>query len=133
VRYMPLPLAVCASLFLLLPGPAAAAGPDPVDQPVAPADEPASRGAGRLETQMIPELGQTIIYVRFPDAAEGTATLELLDSAGDVRASSEVEISGGTGLTVWDGRDAAGERLPSDLYVARLSFAGRELTAPLVR
>ena len=77
--------------------------------------------------------GQTIIYVRFPDAAEGTAMLELLDSAGDVRASSEVEISGGTGLTVWDGRDAAGERLPSDLYVARLSFAGRDLTAPLVR
>ena len=94
---------------------------------------PIDPAGGTLETQRIPELGQTIVYGRFPDAIEGAATLEYLDSQGEVRATSGLDVTAGTGMTIWDGRDAGGDLLPSDLYVVRLRLDGRELTAPLVR
>jgi hypothetical protein len=125
VRCIPLSLAVLANLFPLLPVQGLASRPDPVDPPVA-------EGAW-LEIQTIPELDQTILYARFPDATAGTGTLEVLDAAGDVRVTLLLAIEGGTGLVVWDGRDSTGDSVPSDVYRARLRFDGQEITAPLVR
>jgi flagellar basal-body rod modification protein FlgD len=68
-----------------------------------------------------PFSGRTTI--RFSEAAAGAPpAVQIYDAAGRLVRSLRPEDSGGGGDRIdWDGRDEAGDRLPSGVYFARLS------------
>lgn len=88
---------------------------------------------GQLESQFVPELRQTFVYVRLVDPVSETASVDVVDDSGNVVASLPIDLDRGAGLLVWDGTQADGELVPSGLYTARLSRADALLTGEIVR
>jgi photosystem II stability/assembly factor-like uncharacterized protein len=73
-----------------------------------------------------PYSGSPRIFVRAEAGA--SARVDLFDMAGCwIRTLRDASPSGGRIRTLdWDGRDASGRPLPSGVYLARLSIAGRD-------
>jgi hypothetical protein len=53
--------------------------------------------------------------------------LDLLDASGRRVASLGGRFEAGRQQLTWDGRDAAGARLPAGLYFVRMRVAGRDV------
>lgn len=70
---------------------------------------------------------QTTVAWDLPRA--GRARVAVFDIAGRrVRVLADGDLAAGRHESVWDGRDAAGQRVASGAYVARLEFAGASRT-----
>jgi hypothetical protein len=120
--------------LLLAAAPVAGAAPPGSEGPSPlPSDHRALPDGPVLEVQTIPELGQTLLFVRFPSPGEGPVRIRIEDEEGGIHAELPAEPERGSALVVWDGTDVDGEPLPSGIYTARLLHAGGEVTAELVR
>lgn len=79
-----------------------------------------------------PSRGATTCRFALPVA--GAVRLEVFDPAGRlVRVLADGEHAAGEHAVRWDGTGEGGTRVPSGLYLARLSFAGRTLTGKIAR
>jgi flagellar hook assembly protein FlgD len=64
---------------------------------------------------------------------EGVVRLDVLDVNGElVRRLVDERLEAGQHASRWDGRDRAGRRVASGVYVVRLRAAGREQTRRIV-
>ncbi len=89
-----------------------------------------------LDTRPRPELQEPVAVmppvrpgprpeIRFVLQRAGVASLALFDPSGrKVRVFRGAPIEAGERTVAWDGRDDAGRRLPSGVYLARLSVGG---------
>ena len=74
-----------------------------------------------------PTHGQT--EFRFALPADSNARLELFDLRGyRVRELFNGQTSSATTVAAWDGTDESGQRVAQGVYMARLSYPGREIT-----
>ncbi len=79
-----------------------------------------------------PSRGATTCRFALPSA--GAVKLELYDAAGRlVRVLADGEFAPGEHAVRWDGTGEGGARVPSGLYLARLTFGGRTLTGKVAR
>lgn len=131
IRHLRLPIVFCLLLAIAPIGAAAPSGSE--DPSPLPSDHRALPDGPVLEVQTVPELGQTLLFVRFSSSQEGPVRIRIEDEAGGTHAELLAEAERGSALIVWDGTGADGEPLPSGIYTARLLHAGGEVTAPLVR
>lgn len=91
---------------------------------------PPARGA-RLAA--LPNPFNPEVNLRFALAEAGPVRLEILSVAGRrLRVLAEGGLAAGEQAMTWDGRDAAGQALPSGVYLARLLAPGRLEQAKLV-
>jgi hypothetical protein len=75
---------------------------------------------------------QVTLSFGLPRAVDA-AVLEIFDVAGRrVRVISASSLPAGTGEFTWDGADDRGQRLPSGMYLARLSAGGEQSTQRLM-
>ena len=67
------------------------------------------------------------VRIPFRLAADAQAVLDILDMRGRVvRVLATVTYAAGRHEVAWDGTDAAGQRMPSGAYLARLRSGGVE-------
>ncbi len=67
------------------------------------------------------------VRIPFRLAEDAEATIDVLDLRGRVvRVLADAPFAAGRHEVVWDGTDAAGQRLPSGAYLARLRSGGVE-------
>lgn len=109
-----------------------------VDIPITlhPSDVSAEHVPSRLELETVGNHPADRLHLRYgiPEAASGSEVeLVLFDAAGRrVRTLVRGMVAPGRHEIVWDGRQDAGEALPSGVYFARLSLPGRMVRKTLV-
>jgi hypothetical protein len=95
--------------------------------PFSSATPPAEDKGIVLSPSPNPTYGQT--EFRFALPADSNARLELFDLRGArVRELYNGRTSGESTVAVWDGTDDGGRRVAQGVYMARLSYPGREVT-----
>jgi hypothetical protein len=77
-----------------------------------------------LEAYPNPELGQTILFARFPEPREGEITVTIHDGEGRLRSEITGTLSNGSAMFVWDGRALDGSEAAPGAYVAKLAGSG---------
>jgi subtilisin family serine protease len=87
-------------------------------------------GPGLLVTPN-PSASASVIRYSLPSRT-GAAELAIFDLRGRLVQRLPADRAG-TGSVVWDGRDASGRLVPTGIYFARLTAAGTESTARILR
>jgi len=128
-------LAYGATVDDFLAGVAAAeagAGAITAVEPGVPGEDLPAAGAARL-AQNHPNPFNPSTEIRFSLPRAGTAELAVYDLFGRrVRTLVQGELAAGPHAVRWDGRDEAGERLPSGMYLYRLLADGTTFTRKAV-
>jgi YVTN family beta-propeller protein len=94
-------------------------------------DAPAATQLARLEAYPNPFNPQLTVAVQLDEASPGR--LAVYDLAGrQVRALASGSFAAGTHTVRWDGRDDAGQAMPSGVYLVRLSGAAGDVAAKVV-
>lgn len=100
-----------------------------------PTAAPAGLPAPGLRLEAWPNPFGAATRLVFAPVAAGPLRLEILDLQGRrlrLLATAEAAAPGGERALVWDGRDEAGRRLPSGVYLARLTSGGASSTRKLL-
>ena len=82
-----------------------------------------------LEAYPNAELGQTILFARFPQSVTGAVQVTIHDGQGQERAEVAGSVERGSAMLVWDGKAADGSACEPGSYVARMRGPEQELSA----
>jgi hypothetical protein len=111
----------------------AAGGSGPLGVGSGIADQAAPLGRNRLGLVAAPNPFAHSTEIGFDLPAGGPARLRIFDAGG--RMVRELHLGGrlsaGTHHRTWDGRDAAGSKVPGGIYFFRLDTAGQAVSQPL--
>jgi hypothetical protein len=102
-----------------------APGPSPVSAPVT---SPPVGGPGLVAA---PSVTRDLTVLQLARPPEAPGTISIFDVAG--RVARRLELRAGSSSAVWDGRDAAGRRLPAGVYWASFLQGTERVTAKIVR
>jgi hypothetical protein len=100
--------------------------PGPEWSPETPFGEPTGAGAAGasgaplLEAHPNPALGQTLLWVSYPDGRAGPVAVDIHDVRGRRTASVAGTLGRGTALLVWNGEGEGGAPVSAGVYFARV-------------